>query len=78
MTLKKRNLIKKIVKLTLAEFKALKKHPTIKFIQKLEARVDITLYRRHFFYSFKNARQLISHKFQNEKHRIQKFGTMYI
>ena len=65
----RKSYLKKIVKLTLTEFKALKKHPTILFIQKLEARLDTTLYRTHFFYSFKNARQSISHKkiFVNNK-----------
>ena len=44
------------------EFKSLNVHATILFIQKLETRLDTALYRAHFSYSFKNARQLISHK----------------
>ena len=54
--------LKKLVKSTLKEFKSLKMHATILFIQKLETRLDTALYRTHFSYSFKNARQLISHK----------------
>ena len=58
----KKNSLKKLVKSTLTEFKSLNIHATILFIQKLETRLDTALYRTHFSYSFKNARQLISHK----------------
>ena len=58
----RKSYLKKIVKSTLSEFKNLKKHPTILFIQKIETRLDTALYRAHFSYSFQNARQLISHR----------------
>lgn len=54
--------LKKLVKSTLKEFKNLNTYVTILFIQKLETRLDTALYRTHFSYSFRNARQLISHK----------------
>ena len=54
--------LKRVVKSTLKEFKSLNKHVTVLFIEKLETRLDTALYRTHFSYSFKNARQLISHK----------------
>ena len=54
--------LKKLIKSTLKEFKSLNIHATILFIRKLETRLDTALYRTHFSYSFKNARQLISHK----------------
>jgi len=65
----RKSYLKKIVKSTLNEFKDLKKHPTILFIQKIETRLDTALYRAHFSYSFENARQLISHRkiFVNNK-----------
>merc|ERR1712194_177763 len=54
--------LKKLVKSTLKEFKSLNIHASILFIRKLETRLDTALYRTHFSYSFRNARQLISHK----------------
>jgi ribosomal protein S4 len=54
--------LKRLVKSTLKEFKSLNTHATILFIKKLETRLDTALYRTHFSYSFKSARQLISHK----------------
>jgi ribosomal protein S4 len=58
----RKSYLKKIVKLILKKFKNLNLHATILFIKKLETRLDTTLYRSHFSYSFNNARQLISHK----------------
>lgn len=58
----RKSCLKKLVKSTLKEFKSLDTHATILFIKKLETRLDTALYRTHFSYSFKNARQLISHK----------------
>ena len=58
----RKNSLKKLVNSTLKEFKSLNMHATILFIRKLETRLDTALYRTHFSYSFKNARQLISHK----------------
>jgi small subunit ribosomal protein S4 len=58
----RKSYLKKLVKSTLKEFKSLKAHATVSFIKKLETRLDTALYRTHFSYSFKNARQLISHK----------------
>jgi len=54
--------LKNVVKLVLKGFKKLSLHTTILFIKRLETRLDTALYRAHFSYSFKNARQLISHK----------------
>ena len=59
--LKKKSL-KKLIKSILKEFKSLNKHASILLIQKLETRLDTVLYRTYFSYSFRNARQLISHK----------------
>jgi ribosomal protein S4 len=54
--------LKKLVKSTLSEFKNENSHATILFIEKLETRLDVALYRTYFSYSFNHARQLISHK----------------
>jgi ribosomal protein S4 len=54
--------LKKLVKLTLKNSKANNVHETILFIKKLETRLDTVIYRTYFAYSFRNARQLISHK----------------
>ena len=54
--------LKKVVRSALKEFKILNKHATLSFVEKLETRLDTALYRTHFSYSFRNARQLISHK----------------
>ena len=54
--------LKKLVKLTLKNSKANNVHETILFIKKLETRLDTAIYRTYFAYSFRNARQLISHK----------------
>ena len=51
-----------MVKSTLSEFKKRNAHATVLFIEKLETRLDTALYRTYFSYSFKNARQFISHK----------------
>ena len=58
----RKSFLKKLVRSTLREFKNLNMHATILFIRKLETRLDTALYRAHFSYSFRNARQLISHK----------------
>lgn len=58
----RKSFLKKIVKLMLKKFKNLNSHATILFIKQLETRLDTALYRSHFSYSFRNARQLISHK----------------
>ena len=58
----RKSCLKRLVKSTLKEFKSLNTHATILFIKKLETRLDTALYRTHFSYSFKSARQLISHK----------------
>ena len=54
--------MKRVVKSTLDEFKKRNTHSTVLFIEKLETRLDTALYRTYFSYSFKNARQFISHK----------------
>lgn len=54
--------LKNLVSSSLKEFKNLDTHATLLFIKKLETRLDTTLYRTHFSYSFRNARQFISHK----------------
>jgi len=58
----KQNYLKRIVKLTLKEFKKKNVHATVLFIEKLETRLDTVLYRTYFSYSLNNARQLIAHK----------------
>lgn len=58
----KKSYLKRLVKLTLNEFKRNNTHATTLFIEKLESRLDTALYRTYFSYSFNNARQLISHK----------------
>lgn len=58
----RKNYLKRMVKSTLSEFKKRNAHATVLFIEKLETRLDIALYRTYFSYSFHNARQLISHK----------------
>ena len=58
----RKNYLKKLVQSTLKKFKSVKGHATALFIKKLETRLDTALYRAHFSYSFKNARQLILHK----------------
>jgi small subunit ribosomal protein S4 len=62
--------LKRIVKLTLDEFKKRNTHSTVLFIEKLETRLDTALYRTYFSYSFNNARQLISHKKVYVNHKI--------
>ena len=54
--------LKKFVKLAIKKSKISKKRATILFIQYLESRLDVTLYKTHFSYSLENARQYISHK----------------
>ena len=44
------------------KFKSVNLHATILFIKQLETRLDTALFRSHFSYSYRNARQLISHK----------------
>lgn len=58
----RKNYLKRIVKSTLGEFKKRNAHATVLFIEKLESRLDTSLCRTYFSYSFNNARQLISHK----------------
>lgn len=58
----KKTYFKKLVKSAVKESKNSKKKATILFIQHLEARLDVTLYKTHFSYSVENARQYISHK----------------
>ncbi len=58
----RKNYLKRIVKSALHEFKKKNEHATVRFIEKLETRLDTALYRAYFSYSFNNARQLISHK----------------
>nr|YP_010252071.1 ribosomal protein S4 [Thalassiosira rotula]QTX08914.1 ribosomal protein S4 [Thalassiosira rotula] len=54
--------LKRVVELTLKKFKSVNLHATILFIKQLETRLDTALFRSHFSYSYRNARQLISHK----------------
>lgn len=54
--------LKKVVKLTLKKSKKLNTHSTTLFIEKLETRLDTTLYRTYFCSNFNHARQLISHQ----------------
>ena len=58
----RKSYLKKVVMLTLKKYKHLNLHATILFIKQLETRLDTALFRSYFSYSFKNARQLISHK----------------
>ena len=58
----RKSYLKRVVKSTLDEFKRRNTHSTVLFIEKLETRLDTALYRTYFSYSFKNARQFISHK----------------
>jgi ribosomal protein S4 len=58
----RRSYLKRTVKSTLGEFKKRDAHATVRFIEKLETRLDTALYRAYFAHSFNNARQLISHK----------------
>jgi small subunit ribosomal protein S4 len=71
----RKSYLKKLVKSTLKEFKSLKAHATVLFIKKLETRLDTALYRTHFSYSFKNARQLISHKKIYVNNRIVQYNA---
>ena len=66
----RKSYLKRVVKLTLDEFKKRNTHSTVLFIEKLETRLDTALYRTHFSYSFSNARQLISHKKVYVNHKI--------
>jgi len=64
-----------MVKLTLKKFKSLNVHATILFIRQLETRLDTALFRSHFSYSFKNARQLISHKKVYVNNKIVQYNS---
>lgn len=66
----RKSYLKRVVKLTLDEFKKRNTHSTVLFIEKLETRLDTALYRTYFSYSFNNARQLISHKKVYVNHKI--------
>ena len=70
--------MKKVVRLALKEFKTLHKHATVSFIEKLETRLDTALYRTHFSYSYKNARQLISHKKVYVNNKIVQYNSYLI
>ena len=54
--------LKKFVKLAVKKSKISKKRAAILFIQHLETRLDVILYKTHFSYSLESARQYISHK----------------
>ena len=58
----RKSYLKKLVKLTLKSSKSTSIHETILFIKELETRLDTAIYRTYFSYSFRNARQLISHQ----------------
>ena len=62
--------LKKVIRFILQKFKNLNKHASILLIRKLETRLDTVLYRAYFSYSFRNARQLISHKKIYVNHKI--------
>jgi len=71
----KQNYLKRIVKLTLNEFKKKKIHATVLLIEKLETRLDIALYRTYFSYSLNNARQLIAHKKVYVNNKIVQYNS---
>lgn len=58
----RKSYLKKLVKLTLKNSKSTNVHETVLLIKELETRLDTALYRTYFSYSFRNARQLISHQ----------------
>lgn len=70
-----KNYLKKLVQLTLKDFKTINTHATLLFIEKLEARLDTILYRTHFSKSFNSARQLISHQKIYVNNKIVKFNS---
>ena len=71
----RKSYLKNLVRSTLKEFKSSGIHATILFIQKLETRLDTALYRTHFSYSFKNARQLISHKKIYVNNKVARYNS---
>jgi small subunit ribosomal protein S4 len=71
----KQNYLKRIVKLTLNEFKKKNVHATVLFIEKLETRLDTALYRTYFSYSLNNARQLIAHKKVYVNNKIVQYNS---
>lgn len=58
----RKSYLKKLVNLALKESKFTNTNETILFIKELETRLDTAIYRTYFSHSFRNARQLISHK----------------
>ena len=71
----KQGYLKRIVKLTLNEFKKKKSHATVLLIEKLETRLDTALYRTYFSYSLNNARQLIAHKKVYVNNKIVQYNS---
>lgn len=71
----KQDYLKRIVKLTLNEFKKKNVHVTVLFIEKLETRLDTALYRTYFSYSLNNARQLIAHKKVYVNNKIVQYNS---
>ena len=72
--------LKKFVQLAVRESKSSKRRATVLLIQYFETRLDVALYRTHFFYSLENAKQYIYHKkvyvngalVQNISYRLKK------
>lgn len=58
----RKSYLKKLVRSSLKDSKSTSIHETILFIKELETRLDTAIYRTYFSHSFRNARQLISHK----------------
>jgi len=71
----KQSYLKRIVKLTLNEFKKKNVHATVLFIEKLETRLDTALFRTYFSYSLNNARQLIAHKKVYVNNKIVQYNS---
>jgi len=71
----RKNYLKKSVKSTLKEFKNKGTYATFLFIKRLETRLDTALYRAHFSYSFRHARQLISHKKVYVNNKIVQYNS---
>jgi ribosomal protein S4 len=57
-----KNYLKRMVKEAQLDSKNTNKHISLLFIEKLERRLDTTLYHSHFVYSLRCAKQLISHQ----------------